>query len=499
MFDSITQRFSGIWGKLTQTKLTEKNVRETLREIRVALLEADVALPVVKDFLVRVEEIALGETVLEGVNPRQQFIEAVYREMAELMGPEEATIELVKPGPTVVLMAGLQGSGKTTTCGKLGLRFKKEGLKPLLVAADVQRPAAIEQLKVLGGQIGVEVFSEDGVRPPQICQHAVRHAQDGSYDVVILDTAGRLHIDEEMMKEVREIAHLTKPHEVILVCDAMVGQDAVRSASEFNDQLELTGVILTKLDGDARGGAALSVKAITGKPIKFVGVGEKIENGLEAFRPTGMAQRILGYGDVIGLVEKAREVISQDEAEKLQAALLENTFTFNHFLDQLRRVRQMGSFKDILKMIPGFGGMDMGDVDDRELVRIEAIIQSMTNKERIRPEILNTSRRDRIARGCGCSRNDVDGLIKQFNMMKKVMDQMGTSGKGPLGKIKSMMNAKKQMADIPGMLGKLAEADPELGAGRMKAKGSVARPISRDEARKRKKEERKRRRKSRRR
>ncbi len=499
MFDSITRSFSDIWGKLTTKKISEKNIRETLREIRVALLEADVALPVVKDFLRRVEEKALGEAVLKGVNPGQQFIETVYREMAALMGPESPTIELAKPGPTVILMAGLQGSGKTTTCGKLAHFFKKQGQKPLLVAADVQRPAAIEQLRVLGGQIGVEVFAEDGVPPPRICQHAVRHARDTGLDLVILDTAGRLHIDDAMMREVREIAHLTEPHEIFLVCDAMVGQDAVRSASEFNEQLELTGVILTKLDGDARGGAALSVKAVTGKPIKFAGIGEKIEGGLEVFRPDGMAQRILGYGDVIGLVTKAREVISEEEAEKLQDALLKNTFTFTHFLDQLRRVRQMGNFKDLLKMIPGFGGMDMGDVDDGELVRVEAIIQSMTPKERIRPEILNTGRRDRIAQGSGTNREEVDGLIRQFNQMKKVMDQMTqVGGKGPLGKVKAFANAKKQFGDITGMLNRFAGADPEVARARSKAKKAQAAP-DRDAIRRRKKEERKRRRRARRR
>ena len=498
MFDSITQRFTGIWGQLTRKKISEKNVRDTLREIRVALLEADVALPVVKDFLARVEEATLGEDVLKGVNPGQQFIETVYREMAALMGPEAATIELVKPGPTIILMAGLQGSGKTTTCAKLALNFKKKGLKPLLVAADVQRPAAIEQLKVLGGQIGVEVFSEDGAKPPQICQHAVRHAGDRKLDVVILDTAGRLHIDDEMMREVKEVAHLSNPHEILLVCDSMVGQDAVRSASEFDNQLELTGVILTKLDGDARGGAALSVKAITGKPIKFVGIGEKIDGGLEPFRPDGMAQRILGYGDVIGLVEKAREVISEEEAEKLQEHLLKNTFTLNHFLDQIRRVRQMGSMKDLMKMIPGFGGMDMDGVDDNELVGVEAIIQSMTPKERLRPEILNTVRRDRIARGCGKSRQEVDDLVRQFNMMKKVMDQASqVGGRGPLGKVKSLMNAKKQFGDISGMLSKFAEADPEAARARGRAKKLASRGPSREELRRRKKDERKRRRRAR--
>ena len=496
MFENLTKRFSGIWSNLRTRKLTEKNVKDTLREIRVALLEADVALPVVKSFLKSVEEKALGDEVIKGVNPGQQFIDTVYHEMAGLMGPVEPGIEVVKP-VTTILMAGLQGSGKTTTCAKLGVHFKKQGLKPLLVAADVQRPAAIQQLKVLGKQIDVPVYSEDGVKPPQICQHAIRHAQENGRDLVILDTAGRLHIDEEMMHEVREISHLTKPHEVFLVCDAMVGQDAVRSAKEFNEQLELTGVILTKLDGDARGGAALSVKSVTGKPIKFIGTGEKVETGLEEFRPDGMAQRILGFGDVISLVEKARDVVSEEEAARLQERLLENKFTFDDFLDQLRNLRRMGSLKDIMKMIPGIGAHvdDMG-VDDGDLQKVEAVIQSMTKKERVRPEILNTGRRDRIARGSGSSRTEVDDLIKHFSQMKKMMDQMGqVGGRGPLGKMKALANAKKQLANLPGMLNKFAEADPEFAKAQ---KGKKAAGPSKEEIRKRRKKERKNRRRARR-
>ena len=495
MFENLTKRFSDIWGRVRTRKLSEKNIKDTLREIRVALLEADVALPVVKTFLKSVEEKALGDEVLKGVDPGQQFIDTVYRELAALMGPVEPGIELVKP-TTVILMAGLQGSGKTTTCAKLAANLKKKGQKPLLVAADVQRPAAIEQLKVLGQQIDVPVFSEEATRPPQICQHAIREAADTSRDVVILDTAGRLHIDEEMMHEVREIAHLTKPHEVFLVCDAMVGQDAVRSASEFNKQLELTGVILTKLDGDARGGAALSVKSVTGKPIKFVGVGEKVE-ALEEFRPEGMAQRILGFGDVVSLVEKAREVVSEEEAAKIQDRLLSAEFTFNDFLDQLRKVRQMGPFKDLMKMVPGIGAhVDEMELDDGDLGKVEAIIYSMSKKERIRPEILNTQRRDRIARGSGSTRADVDDLVRQFTQMKKMMEQMGqVGGRGPLGKIKALANAKKQLANIPGMLNKFAEADPAMRT--QKAKKSAG--PSKDEIRKRRKKERQNRRRARRR
>ncbi len=503
MLDTLSRRFSDIWGNLRGRRINEKNVRETLREIRRALLEADVALPVVKDFLARVEEKAVGEEVLRGVDPGQQFIDVVYRELIELMGPVDPEIQLVKPGPTVILMAGLQGSGKTTTCGKLAFNFRKEGKKPLLVAADVQRPAAVDQLKVLGKQIGVPVYSEDGATPPKICAHAVRQAREDHLDVVILDTAGRLHIDEEMMREVSEVAHVTRPHEIFLVCDAMIGQDAVRSAKEFNERLELTGVILTKLDGDARGGAALSVKHVTGKPIRLIGVGEKIEGGLEKFRPEGMAERILGFGDVRSLVEKAREQISEEEAEKLQRKLLEKSFTFDDFLDQLQRVRKMGRMKDLLGMLPGVGAHigDM-DIDDNELVHIEAIIKSMTSKERRRPEILNTSRRDRIARGSGSERPSVDDLIKQFNTMKKVMDQMGQlgGGKGPLGKVRSMMGARRQMADLGGMMNKFASADPEVAAMQKAQKKKAAKlGPSRDERRVKRKAQRKARRNTRRR
>jgi signal recognition particle subunit SRP54 len=430
MFEAITRRFSDIVGNITRKKISEGNIRETLREIRVALLEADVALEVVQDFLAKVEAEALGDRVLKGVNPGQQFIEVVYEEMAKLMGPVDVTLAYQDQGPTVVLMAGLQGSGKTTTCGKLALLLKSEQKrKPLLVAADVQRPAAVEQLKKLGEQIGVPVFSEAGATPPQICKRSIDFARKEGRDTIILDTAGRLHIDQEMMAEVREVARVTKPHEIFLVSDAMTGQDAVRSARQFNDELELTGVILTKLDGDARGGAALSVKAITGKPIKFVGVGEKLEGTLKEFRPEGMAQRILGFGDVLQLVQDARKVVDEKEAEKLQDKLLSNKFDLNDFLSHLHSVKKMGNIKDVLKMVPGFGAHvdDMG-IEDKEIVQVEAIIQSMTGKERSRPEILNTSRRDRIARGAGVGRVEVDGLIKQFAMMRKFMDGMTRPG-----------------------------------------------------------------------
>jgi signal recognition particle subunit SRP54 len=499
MFESITKQFVDIWGRLRTKRISEKNIGETLREIRVALLQADVALPVIADFLGKVEAKALGEEVLKGIDPGQQFIKIVYDEMAALMGPVDASIHFASPPPTVILMAGLQGSGKTTTCGKLALKLKTMAKKPLLVAADIQRPAAIDQLEVLGAQVGVPVYADrTGTRPPQIARDAIAHARETGRDVVILDTAGRLHIDQEMMAEVRDVAAAAQPREVFLVCDSMVGQDAVRSAREFNEQLELTGVILTKLDGDTRGGAALSVKTVTGKPIKYVGVGEKLEGTLEEFRPHGMAQRILGFGDVVSLVEKVQTAVKQEEAFDLQQKLLQGTFTLNDFMEQLRKMKKLGSFRDLLKMVPGIGPhIDQLDFDEQDLVKVEAIIQSMTPKERLRPEILNTSRRDRIAKGSGTGRGDVDDLVRQFSQMKKFMDQMTRAGgKGPLGKIKAFGQARKQFSDIGGMMQKMMAGDPGL------TKPAAPNPgldgkLSKEEIRKRRKLERQRRRKGR--
>ena len=507
MFESITRRFSGILGNVVRKKISEKNIKETLREIRVALLEADVAFEVIKPFLERVEQQALGEKVLQGVDPGQQFIQIVFQQLVDLMGPVDPSIDFQKKGLTVILMAGLQGSGKTTTCGKLALLLRKQDKrKPLLVAADLQRPAAIEQLKTLGSQINIPVYAEPGSKPPVVCQNGLLEATKLGCDTVILDTAGRLHIDEEMMAEVREVASVTSPHEVFLVCDAMVGQDAVKSAREFNEQLELTGVILTKLDGDARGGAALSVKTVTGKPIKFVGTGEKLEGSLEAFRPQGMAERIFGFGDVRGIVEKAQEHVDQEQAAKLQDELLRGTFTLEHFLEQLQSVKKMagGNLKGLLGMLPGLGSqLDEMDIDDDELRHIEGIIRAMTPKERRRPEILNTSRRERISRGSGRERMEIDDLLKQFTGMKKVMDQMTrTGGKGPLGKLKGLASAKKMLSNPHEMMHKMtAEMGKELDPTRPKArKGSAhTKKHSQADHKARRKKERQNRRKSRRR
>jgi len=500
MFESITRRFSGIFGGIVRKKISEKNIRDTLKEIRTALLEADVSIDVIKSFLARVEEKALGGEVLKGVNPGQQFIYVVYEELAGLMGPVDPGIAFQKQGPTVILMAGLQGSGKTTTCGKLALKLRRDHKrKPLLVAADVQRPAAIEQLKKLGEQIGVPVYSEPGQKPPAICRNAIAEAPRRGCDTVILDTAGRLHIDEEMMAEVREVARVSQPHEVFLVCDAMIGQDAVKSAREFNEELELTGVILTKLDGDARGGAALSIKEVTGKPIKFAGVGEKLEGTLEEFRPEGMAQRILGFGDVVGLVREAQRHVDEEEARKMQDKLLGNTFTLEDFLGSLRTLKKMGSIKNLLQMVPGMSAqLDGLDVDDNDLGRIEAVIQSMTAKERQRPEILNTSRRDRIASGAGVPRVEVDDLIKQFGMMRKLMDGVGRTGKkGPMGKMKDLAQARKKMSDIGGMMHQMMQATQPPQARPKARKGPASQGPSREEIKRRRKLERQNRRKNR--
>jgi len=429
MLESISSGFQNLVRRLGgKGRLTEANVKDALREVRLALLEADVNLGVVRDFIKSVRTRVLGEDVIQGVDPGQMIVKIISDELVALMGPEAADLEIQPRPPTVVLMAGLQGSGKTTTCGKLANRLKKAGKNVLLVAADLQRPAAVEQLKVLGEDLGVPVHAETGKTPPEVCAAALDRARSESIDVVILDTAGRLHIDDELMGEVAEIAKRTSPHEVLLVCDAMTGQDAVNSAKAFNDRLELTGVILTKLDGDARGGAALSVKAVTGKPIKFVGMGEKLDK-LEPFYPDRMAERILGMGDVVSLVEKAQEVIDEEEAQLQAEKMFLGSFTLQDFLDLLTKVRSMGPIKDLLGMLPGVGQQTAGmDIDEKEFDRNQAIIQSMTVRERAHPEILNVSRRQRIAGGSGVVLEQVNGLLKNFKMMKKQMQSMKKMG-----------------------------------------------------------------------
>ncbi len=428
MFESITGSLDTIFSKLRgKGRLTEENIKDGMREVRVALLEADTNYKVVKDFIQRVTERAVGEEVVRSVTPGQQIVKIVQDEMENLMGPVDSNIPFLDGGATIIMLVGLQGSGKTTTSGKLANMIMSKGRKPMLVAADVQRPAAIEQLKILGKQLNIPVYSEKGINPVKICKGAVKFAKAGNHDVIILDTAGRLHVDEELMLELKEIKGKIKPTQIFFVCDSMTGQDAVNSAKEFDSQLDFDGVILTKLDGDARGGAALSVKAVTGKPIKFVGVGEKLDK-LEEFHPDRMASKILGMGDVVSLVEKAQKVIDVEEAEKLEKKLRENALTLDDFLGQLQQVKKMGPLKDIIGMIPGMGKKIEGvNVDEDQLKKVEAIIRSMTLEERIRPEIVEGSRRHRIANGSGTKANDVSQLQKQFKQMKKMFRQFGSN------------------------------------------------------------------------
>ncbi len=428
MFESIAGRLSALVNKLRfKRALTERNIEEACEEVRSALLEADVAYGVVREFLRKVRERAVGEEVTKNVEPSQQFVKIIYDEMVELLGGGgQALIASQKP-PTIIMTAGLQGSGKTTTCAKLARFFMKKGSSPLLVAADVKRPAAVEQLKVLGEQIGVPVHSEDGTSPPLICSHAVERARLSGSDIIILDTAGRLHIDGEMMEELVEVTGRTSPHEILLVADATTGQDAVNSARAFNERLEVTGIVLTKLDGDARGGAALSIKSVTGKPIKLVGVGEKLD-ALEEFRPDGMASRILGMGDVVSLVERAQEAMDKETAVEMRRKLLEADFTLEDMLKQFDAVKKMGSLGDLVSMIPGLSSaFPQEKLDEREFVRFEAIIKSMTGDERQRPDTVDFSRRKRIAAGSGTSPQDVSSLLKQYREMKKMF-----MGKGKL-------------------------------------------------------------------
>jgi signal recognition particle subunit SRP54 len=426
MFEHISERFSSIFDKLRfGGKLTEENVREGLREVRRALLEADVNVGVVKTFIDQVTAKAVGVELTQGVQPGQQVVQVVHDELISLMGAADSEIPFAKHGPTVILMAGLQGSGKTTTCAKLAKLLMENGKRPLLVAADLQRPAAIEQLKVLGLQLQVPVFHKPGVSPPQLCADGVALAEVDNRDVVILDTAGRLHVDDELMAEVADIHARTKPHQTYLVIDAMTGQDAVNSAKAFNDRLPLDGVIVTKLDGDARGGSIVSLRSVIGKPIKFVGVGEKLD-ALQPFHPDRMARRILGMGDILSFVEKAQSAVDEKEAKKLEEKILKNKFDLADFQQQLAAIQKMGSIKDLLGMIPGMGAKFSNlSVDETIFRKYGAIIGSMTPNERARPELVDMSRRRRVAHGSGTSTNDVQALLKHFDSMRKMMGKFG--------------------------------------------------------------------------
>lgn len=425
MFESLQSRLELALKKMRgQAKITEENIDEAIKEIRTALLDADVNFNVVKKFIEDIKNKAVGMEVKGNLLPGQLIVKVVYDELVELMGAQKSELSYARSGPTIILVAGLQGSGKTTFCGKLSTYLKKKGRQPLLVAGDIYRPAAIEQLKILGQQANVPVFTLDNANPRQIATESLAHARKYNRDVIIVDTAGRLTIDEEMMLEVEDISKLLNPVETLFVCDAMTGQDAVNTAKAFHDKLSLTGVVLTKLDGDTRGGAALSIRTVVGKPIKFVGIGEKID-ALELFHPERIASRILGMGDILTLVEKAQSEIDEKEAAKLEEKIRKNEFNLQDFLEQLKVIKRMGSLKDLLGMIPGMdSAMRNVQVDDKAFSKVEAIIFSMTTEERSNPKIINGSRRRRIAVGSGSSIQDVNRLLKQFEDMQKMMKMM---------------------------------------------------------------------------
>lgn len=428
LFEGLADKLQNTFKKLRgKGKLTEDDVNEAMREVRLALLAADVSLKVTKDFIKKVKEKAIGEEVLKSLSPGQHVVKVVHDELVELMGGTQSKINIASKPPTVILLVGLQGAGKTTTCGKLANLMRKQGRRPLLVAGDVYRPAAIKQLQVLGKSLDIPVFSMgDKQSPVDIAKGAMEYAQSNGRDLIIIDTAGRLHINEELMTELENIRDFVNPHEILLVVDAMTGQDAVKVAESFNEKLEISGVILTKLDGDTRGGAALSVKAVTGKPIKFAGMGEKLD-ALEPFHPDRMASRILGMGDVLSLIEKAQANIDQEEALQLQQKLRKAEFTFEDFLKQMEQMKKMGPLQSILEMIPGLGNKQLkelqGQIDEKELAHTEAIIKSMTPEERRKPEIIKGGRRKRIAQGSGTSIQEVNRLIKQFEQTRKMLKQ----------------------------------------------------------------------------
>ena len=441
MFESLSERLERSFKVLRgQGRITEINVAETTKEIRKALIDADVSYAIAKEFTNSVKEKAIGMNVINAVSPNQLMVKITYDELISLMGSQAEDINL-KGSPAVILMAGLQGSGKTTHSAKLAYLLKtKRGKKPLLAACDVYRPAAIDQLQVLGKQIEVEVYAEpENKKPVEIAKNAVKYAKDYGYDVVIIDTAGRLAVDEEMMEEIGNIKEAVNPHEILFVVDAMTGQDAVNTAKAFNDKLNFDGVILTKLDGDTRGGAALTVRKVTGKPIKFIGTGEKME-ALDVFHPERMAERILGMGDIRSFVERAQEQFDDEEAAKLSKKLAKNQFDFNDFNQQIQQIKKMGNVKDLMGMIPGMGKMIRNmDIDDDVFKSVEVMIQSMTPEERANPDIINGSRRKRIARGSGRDIQDVNRLIKQFDDIRKVMKAVNNGS----GKTRGMMKAMK--------------------------------------------------------
>jgi signal recognition particle subunit SRP54 len=462
MLETLTDKLGGVFRSLSgRGKISEENVREAMRDVRTALLEADVNFKVVRDFTDSVVEKAIGAQVIHSLKPGEVMIKIVYDELVNLMGPVDTRIYFVTPGPTIIMMAGLQGSGKTTTCGKLAKYLVSKGHHPLLAAADLQRPAAVEQLRTIGEQVGVPVYTDDSKVAPHgqvakgaavaVCRAAIAEAKRQGRDVVVLDTAGRLHIDNELMGELREINSQLNPHQIYLVLDAMSGQDAVNSAKAFNEQLELDGLILTKFDSDTRGGALLSAKMITGKPVKFLGVGEKLD-ALEEFRPEGMAQRILGMGDIVGLVQTAMEKFDQEETAKLQAKMEKGTFTLEDFMAQMGQVKKLGPMGKVMGMIPGMGDMmkqvkmNEGDIE-RSLGRMRAMYDSMTLAERKKPEIIEHGRRRRIARGAGVDTGEVSKFIKDFEQSRDMMRAVGSMG--VMGRFKLMRAMAK--GDLAGL------------------------------------------------
>ena len=441
IFSNLSEKLQESLGKLTgKGKLSERDIDNVAREIKLSLLEADVNYKVVKEFVKKIKERAMGQDVMESLTPGQTVIKIVNEELTNLMGKENSKLELKGSTPHVVLMVGLQGSGKTTHSGKLVRKLKKEGRNPLLVALDVYRPAAIEQLKVVGKQAEVEVFEKGKQDPVQTANEAKEYARRNNNDVVIMDTAGRLQIDEDLMDELKNIKKVVKPDEILLVVDAMVGQESVNVAKTFDDYLDITGVILTKLDGDARGGAALSIRQVVGKPIKFIGTGEKLDD-LEDFHPDRMASRILGMGDVLSLIEKAEKQVSLKDARELEEKMRNQSYTLDDFVEQINQIRNMGPLEDLLAMIPGVNNKMLKNVnvDEKGFVRIEALISSMTKEEREKPEIIGKSRKERIAKGSGVDMNELNKLLKQFKELKKMMKQFTNMKKGRKGKRKFNM------------------------------------------------------------
>ncbi|CUN48071.1 Fifty-four homolog [Turicibacter sanguinis] len=457
-FETLSERLQSALKSVTRKgKLTEKDVDVMMREVRLALLEADVNIKVVREFIKEVKEKAIGETVLKSLTPGQQVIKIVNEELTKLMGENAAELNFGHTKPAVFMMVGLQGAGKTTHTGKLSTYLrKKEKKNPLLVACDVYRPAAVDQLKTIGKQLNIPVFEKGtSMNPVDIANEAMAYARENGHDLVIIDTAGRLHIDEQLMDELKDIKALVKPQEILLVVDAMTGQDAVNVAQSFHEQLDLTGVILTKLDGDTRGGAALSIRKITNVPIKFMGMGEKLDT-LEVFHPERMASRILGMGDVMTLIERAQENFDEEESMKLADKMMNATYDFNDFLKQMKQMKKLGAFEDILKLIPGIGNQlkDI-NIDPKQMARVEAIIYSMTEQERKNPDLINASRKNRIAKGCGCDIAEVNRLIKQFTDMRKMMKKFSNMDPRQMERMAAAMQrgGGNPMAGLGGMMG----------------------------------------------